>query len=1162
LVADVREVYERAKAGDKAASNIIAQAAWYKAMRERLRREFGGLGDLYADLLGATSPNTPVRGNWDNAIDSLRRALRGDFDELMPKWIAWADNVDQVEARFKDFFNAMLERGMSKKAIKELGEYQWLAERAKEARNFPDDMLPAKESGKKYGFNGQNVVRAMIDLWRVVKNADPDIGRGGTAPKALNFSGNLIGFRGRATIDVWAARNLQRNAGRPRIASMAETGVSGSMLTSGDATLQFGFGQDVFTQAVQWVRADAEMAQSDVLSKINDDDLQALVWFVEKEIWTRNNWTSAAGEGGSFEFEADLAGVKDQARVRELRRIADSSISATSAQKEVAQARIYEIADELEPYQDAAAAMAAVVKMTAAVRKAKKSNDGSAKSDRALAKLQTSLEGLKARVAVTLERLPKSRRSAAQVTARIGALKKEAARLAKTFDRPLPEQLRATRESSLRELARMSRTLDRFFLGLSVQSSSEIQGQASVPTDAKQAQVAQEIHSAAYKGDNGRSLMAAKVYSTEGRYGTPERAFDGEFIARDGFNPLPLAAKTFEVAQRERQDSAFVARVLRPDENVDLTLHRPGVEIYFRDSADPDKVEQMMRRVARTAVPRAQPEGEGRSDRYFRIGGYTVVVDGRRTPQALSGAMPKAVGMRIMYLPEFNARYGDSSWNGLTDQRIVGKMEESRLDLERLARRVVDRLPGASFAGVFHYEVDARFNHEYKEAVDAYSDRDAARGPQAPGGGVWSGRSVRDAVAAATAGDGAQRAEPAAEIPGGEPAGIRRSADRNRGGRDPGRGDPQGEGSPDGGGRLAPLPGYPHGNIKGAAGPDPRLVEVAERYARDKGIQLRRQAEYVKVDPERAARIAAAYEAMPHAPQDPKVREAYADLIRQTREQYEALADAGYKFWFMDPGADPYAGNPWNAMRDLRANQRMAVFPTEAGFGTSDFDPEDNPLLADTGLKWAYGSLDGEKRRVLANDLFRAVHDAFGHGLEGAGFRADGEENAWRAHARLFTGPAVAAITSETRGQNSWLNFNQRLFREVVGDERARDLHPDSWQTIKTGEHNRTAGLEDTIFADQKTGLTPEWAWQEGLAGDAPESGAPSGRTIPVEPTKPAQDRSEVEPQEARGRKVTYEVEVEDTGEKARLTVDAGEALADYNQRIATIGKLLECLKK
>jgi hypothetical protein len=35
-------------------------------------------------------------------------------------------------------------------------------------------------------------------------------------------------------------------------------------------------------------------------------DLQALTWFIEKEHWTRNNWTSAAGEGGSFEQMLDL----------------------------------------------------------------------------------------------------------------------------------------------------------------------------------------------------------------------------------------------------------------------------------------------------------------------------------------------------------------------------------------------------------------------------------------------------------------------------------------------------------------------------------------------------------------------------------------------------------------------------------------------------------------------------------------------------------------------------------------------------------------------------------------------------------------------------------------------------------------------------------------
>lgn len=286
-------------------------------------------------------------------------------------------------------------------------------------------------------------------------------------------------------------------------------------------------------------------------------------------------------------------------------------------------------------------------------------------------------------------------------------------------------------------------------------------------------------------------------------------------------------------------------------------------------------------------------------------------------------------------------------------------------------------------------------------------------------------------------------------------------ASRDRAGRDQGGSDSQGAGAQDGAGRFAPLPGYAHGNIKGAAGPDPRIVEVAEQYARDNGIPYRRQAEYVQVDPERAARIAAAYEAMPHDPQNPRVKEAFENLIRQTRAQYDALVDAGYEFTFFDSNSDPYQGNPWSAMRDLRANKRMAVYGTYDGYGTEGITAkaaDDNPMLADTGLQWKDQS--GQLRPVAANDLFRAVHDAFGHGLEGAGFRAQGEENAWQAHVRLFTGSAVAAITTETRGQNSWLNYGPY------------------------GETNRTANLEGTVFAEQKTGLMPEWTWNEGVADD------------------------------------------------------------------------------
>ena len=205
---------------------------------------------------------------------------------------------------------------------------------------------------------------------------------------------------------------------------------------------------------------------------------------------------------------------------------------------------------------------------------------------------------------------------------------------------------------------------------------------------------------------------------------------------------------------------------------------------------------------------------------------------------------------------------------------------------------------------------------------------------------------------------------------------------------------------------------------------------------------------------------------MENNPQDPKVKKAYAELIKQTKAQYQALVDAGYKFWFIDlnnPENIDYISSPYNAMRDLRQNKQMGVFPTDAGFGSDeDVDVSQNPLLEDTGIMWAVGGLDGEMKPVTANDLFRAVHDAFGHGLEGSGFRARGEENAWQAHSRLYTGDAVGAMTSETRGQNSWVNYGPN------------------------GQSNQTASAEDTVFADQKVGLMPEFTWTEGLASDMP----------------------------------------------------------------------------
>lgn len=683
---EVRGVYDRAQAGDKNAANIIRQAGWYKEMRSRLRQEFGGLGDLFADLLGATSPNTPVRGNWESAVDLLRRASRGDFDAMMPKWVEWSNKLDAAETEFAAWFGSQVEMGISKKAIKATQEYQQRYQQVAELRKLPDDLMPHKESGAKYGFNGKNAVRAMLDLWRVVRDPNADIGIGGTAPKALNFSGNLIGFRERATIDVWAARLLQRLAGKLRIPSMAEGSVSGKMLSTGETTLTFGFGQDVFSKAVKDIRNDPQMKQDKLLSKVNDDDLQAIVWFLEKEVWTKNNWTTAAGEGGSFEYEADLTGQRDQARIRELRRIADSSASATEQQKEDAQAETTRLVEE--------------------------------RADLRVQRDQAKKDGQK--------------KAVTELTKQIKEIDKAIGRHKRVLDAPTPDMVLQRREAALAELNTLTRSVDRYQGGLSIQQSADTQGVDFVPTDADMARLGEDIKTSVYEADDGATVLGSKVLSTEGRYGAPERSLDLEVVTRAGFNPTPMWLKMLKAAQAADQDSTFLSRVLRHDEKIDFARHRPGVEIYFREAAAIDKVQPILDDLAKQGIE-------------F----YTVIVDGKRNPEAMAGGMPAAVGVRFQYVPEMNARYGmdDVNWEGLTVDEISTKMKEQGKLLQDLADQVSRQIEGVSFAGQFWYETEVAFKNQYQEKIDDITNRVAAGVDLAAGKQGWAGESVSEGVA-------------------------------------------------------------------------------------------------------------------------------------------------------------------------------------------------------------------------------------------------------------------------------------------------------------------------------------------------------------------------------------------------------------------------------
>lgn len=61
---------------------------------------------------------------------------------------------------------------------------------------------------------------------------------------------------------------------------------------------------------------------------------------------------------------------------------------------------------------------------------------------------------------------------------------------------------------------------------------------------------------------------------------------------------------------------------------------------------------------------------------------------------------------------------------------------------------------------------------------------------------------------------------------------------------------------------------------------------------------------------------------------------------------------------------------------------------------------------------------------LTLNEMFRAVHDYVGHVAPGSTFRPDGEEIAYAVHAQTMSPLARMALLSETRGQNSLVNYS------------------------------------------------------------------------------------------------------------------------------------------
>lgn len=183
--------------------------------------------------------------------------------------------------------------------------------------------------------------------------------------------------------------------------------------------------------------------------------------------------------------------------------------------------------------------------------------------------------------------------------------------------------------------------------------------------------------------------------------------------------------------------------------------------------------------------------------------------------------------------------------------------------------------------------------------------------------------------------------------------------------------------------------------------PDNDVMSAAAAYSKSRGLDWVPPNNQQQVDHQRGYAQGQAYRSAMTAPSEaPGIRESYAAMREHINSQYEHMTkpaeQGGMGFTHEVTQHDPY-DSPTSMSADI-GQKRLKTMATEATGGHHFFTNEEN-------------------------DKFRAVHDLFGHSATGRGFSRHGEEAAYLSHRQMFPPEAHAALTSETRGQNSYLNY-------------------------------------------------------------------------------------------------------------------------------------------
>lgn len=194
----------------------------------------------------------------------------------------------------------------------------------------------------------------------------------------------------------------------------------------------------------------------------------------------------------------------------------------------------------------------------------------------------------------------------------------------------------------------------------------------------------------------------------------------------------------------------------------------------------------------------------------------------------------------------------------------------------------------------------------------------------------------------------------------------------------------------------------------------------------------------------------------------------YEQLGKENAQQLDRMLNSGMNLSY-HKGDLNYANSP-QMLEDALINKHLYVF------GGGEPHQLLNKIDPYTGLN--------------ENQVFRAVHDYYGHGPTGASFGPLGEELAYASHGQMYSPLAKMAAASETRGQNSFVNYSG-INADLQAQMQPLRIQRDSIARAGGDTSALDARLKElgdqTQYADQRAFLLPPEMIDTGYAGGMPE---------------------------------------------------------------------------